>query len=91
MTLAAWVIFTVFTAVFAVSHDVRKVRLLPKFIWLVLILAMPFVGGILYLTVGRPLVKPDAKRREVAPDDNPEFLADLDERLNRPDETRDDQ
>ncbi|MFM6980533.1 MAG: PLD nuclease N-terminal domain-containing protein [Micrococcales bacterium] len=90
MTIAAWVIFTVFVAVFAISHDGRKMRLLPKLAWLALILVMPFVGGILYLTVGRPAVKPEPPTRSVAPDDNPEFLADLEERLRNQTDDKDD-
>jgi hypothetical protein len=90
IAIAAWVIFTVFVAVFAISHDGRKMRLLPKWVWILLVVLIPFIGGILYLTQGRPIVKPEPKTKTVAPDDNPEFLADLEERL-RKDEKPDDE
>lgn len=88
--IAAWVIFTVFVAVFAFSHDGKKMRLLPKFVWIVLIILVPFIGGILYLTLGRPVVKPQPETKQVAPDDNPEFLAELEERLKKDDEEKPD-
>lgn len=83
MTLAAWVIFTVFVVVFALSHESRQMRLLAKPIWILLILFLPFVGGILYLTNGRPIVKETKEPGQVAPDDNPEFLAELEEKLRK--------
>lgn len=90
IAIAAWVIFTVFVGVFAISHEGRKMRLLPKFVWLLLILLVPFIGAILYLTLGRPIVKPQPEAKSVAPDDNPEFLAELEERLKKDDEEKPD-
>ena len=91
IAIAAWVIFTVFVAVFAIAHEGRKIRLLPKLVWLILILLLPFVGGILYLTLGRPVVKPETQTKQVAPDDNLEFLADLEEKLRKKDEDKPDE
>ena len=86
------IIFTIFVLVFAISADCREVRLLPKPIW-VLICLLPVVGGILYLTVGRPIAEPategaatgsfgsGAARKTMAPDDEPKFLRDLAESI----------
>ena len=82
-------IFTVFVTVFAASAPARSVRVLPKWIWVILCVLVAPVGGILYLTLGRPLgpdenpasaskPRPSANR---APDDDPEFLRNLARRL----------
>jgi hypothetical protein len=86
------IIFTIFVLVFAISADRREVRLLPKAVW-VLICLIPAVGGLLYLTVGRPIAdaatNPNAapgsagNRKTMAPDDDPKFLRDLAERIKR--------
>jgi hypothetical protein len=63
-----------------------EVRNLPKVVWVILILLLPFVGGIAWLLVGRPQGgrsprtwapggAPRAGRpRPLAPDDDPAFL-----------------
>lgn len=89
ITIAFLVIFTVFTTVFAASANKAEVRLLPKWAWVLLCLVVPFFGGLLYLMVGRPLSrgpKPQ-KRKTVAPDDDPNFLRDLDKKLRKDDES----
>ena len=64
-----------------------QVRNLPKVVWVILILLLPFVGGIAWLVVGRPQSgrrrqtwapgngSREAERpRPIAPDDDPAFL-----------------
>lgn len=85
----ALIIFTVFVAVFASSADKREVRLLPKWVWVLLCVVVTPIGGILYLTLGRPTGRgKEPKTRTVAPDDDPEFLRNLAERFRKdePDE-----
>lgn len=81
------VIFTVFTTVFAASAPARSVRVLPKWVWVLVCLLVPVVGGLLYLTTGRPIDAPTGggsrAPKTKAPDDDPEFLRDLAERLKR--------
>lgn len=86
--LAVVLIFTVFVTVFAASADRRAVRVLPKFVWVLLCLFVPVIGGILYLTLGRPNggSGQQGRTKTVAPDDDPQFLRDLSERLRRDDE-----
>lgn len=85
--IGVWVIFTVFTTVFAVSAKREDVRVLPKAAWIALCLLVPIVGGLLYLTLGRPLPAQDEYRgqgrnaKTVAPDDDPEFLRRLSDRF----------
>lgn len=101
IVIAVVAIFTVFTTVFAASASKTEVRLLPKWAWVLISLLVPGVGGILYLALGRP--KPTApgagfgsgaRTRTVAPDDDPEFLRRLRERLSadeRPDDSTPDE
>lgn len=81
-------VWGVFTAVFAASAPKAQVRLMPKWIWVLLCVFVPFFGGLLYLMVGRPLGdgKPGGAggrrpTKVVAPDDDPRFLRDLEKRL----------
>jgi membrane protein implicated in regulation of membrane protease activity len=92
-TIAFLVIFTVFTTVFAASANKAEVRLLPKWAWVLLCIAVPFFGGLLYLMVGRPLGRGPRpqKRKTVAPDDDPSFLRDLDEKLRKEEDDKKDE
>lgn len=56
-----------------------KVRSLPKWAWLVIIIFVPGVGAIAWIVAGRPQ-GPGRNRRKgkiVPPDDNPDFLKKL--------------
>ena len=87
----ALIVFTVFVTVFAASADARKVRLLPKWGWVLLCVFLTPIGGILYIAIGRPIDKPGSRptMRTVAPDDDPEFLRNLSEKLKGDDEKDD--
>lgn len=86
-TIAFLVIWAVFTTVFAASANKPEVRLLPKWLWVVLCAIVPFFGGLLYLMVGRPLRKEPGgfggKGKVIAPDDDPNFLRDISKRMKR--------
>lgn len=77
------VIFTVFVTVFAASADAKAVRNLPKWVWILFCIFLSPIGGILYLAVGRPLPnKGDRQpKKTVVPDDDPDFLRNLSNRL----------
>jgi hypothetical protein len=88
--IAALGIFTIFTTVFAASADARSVRILPKWLWVLLCLVVTPIGGLFYILVGRPIGSPNstgAGRSSKAPDDDPDFLRNLAERLKREGET----
>ena len=72
----------------------RDVRLLPKWLWAVVVLVVLLLGPILWLLLGRPLIghppaggegggssggRGPGPRGPIAPDDDPEFLKRLDE------------
>ncbi|MBU6313145.1 MAG: PLDc N-terminal domain-containing protein [Actinomycetales bacterium] len=58
-------------------------RTLPKFVWLLIVVLLPLLGGLIWLVAGRP--RPERPRRgrrrrgPVAPDDDPAFLRQLDD------------
>lgn len=88
----AWLLFTVFVTVFAASANKNEVRSLPKWVWILICLFVPVIGGLLYLVLGRPLgtTKPRFGRaKTVAPDDDPQFLRDLAEKLDSKDDQTD--
>lgn len=82
-------IFTIFVTVFAASAQASAVRLLPKWVWVVLCLLVTPIGGLLYITLGRPIGDgPSGRggsggRGPIAPDDDPEFLRNLADRLKK--------
>lgn len=83
---AVWLLFTVFVTVFAASAKKYEIRNLPKWSWILICVFVPFVGGLLYLVLGRPAGAPKPKfgrTRTVAPDDDPTFLRDLSEKLEK--------
>jgi hypothetical protein len=84
-------VFTIFVTVFAASANKNEVRALPKWVWVILCLLVPVVGGLLYIFIGRPTSDSSNSRprtRTLAPDDDPQFLRDLADRL-KPDEDGD--
>lgn len=57
----------------------EKIRSLPKWAWLVIILFVPGVGAIAWIIAGRPQGpgRRSRKGKIVPPDDNPDFLGKL--------------
>jgi len=76
--------FDVFCIVDVALTDAARVRALRKWIWVVLIVLLPVIGGVLWFILGKERSSGEGQSRTVAPDDDPEFL----ERLDR-DEERD--
>ncbi len=86
--VAAFVL-DVFAIIDLVLIERGRVRAFPKFLWLLIILVVPFVGALLWFLVGRERRDRGGERRTVAPDDDPAFLRNLrrdeeqDERIRR--------
>src|SRR5262249_26507640 len=73
------------------STESDEVRALPRFAWIFVILLFPVVGPIVWFSAGRPQRAGEGRgaggadaysersrpRRQVAPDDDPEFLHNL--------------
>jgi hypothetical protein len=76
------VILTVYALVDCALLPRERVRGLPRWVWVFVILLVPVIGPVLWLLVGRGRRAAVAKRgtRSFAPDDDPDFLKGLDRR-----------
>jgi Phospholipase_D-nuclease N-terminal len=90
---------TLFALIDCLSRDEDEIRALPKVLWVLIILLFAPIGPVAWFIAGRPRGAalpgagrvgrgdapggPSAPRRQVAPDDDPEFLRGLDERRRR--------
>ena len=58
-----------------------QTRSLPRFVWLLVVVLIPLLGGLLWLALGRVWPSPGARfgrrRGPLAPDDDPSFLKQL--------------
>jgi Phospholipase_D-nuclease N-terminal len=74
------ILLPIVLAVYALVDCVqtRQTRGLPKPLWLLVILVLPFIGPLAWLFGGHnrgwQLPSPPPARRPVAPDDDPDFL-----------------
>jgi hypothetical protein len=74
------------------SLSVDRVRNLPRFVWVLVILVIPLLGPIAYFLLGRPGAPPleggsmrRSSSRPASPDDDPEFLRSMDTEQSRRD------
>ncbi len=69
------VVFTIYAVVDCLMIEKARVRGFPKMIWAIVILLVPLIGGILWLTIGRARrSSTNSRSRSSAPDDDPDFL-----------------
>ena len=71
--LALWL----FGLIDCARSDQDRVRNLPKWAWLIIIIFFGSLGAIAWLAVGRPKTSSGPRMRPgriIPPDDNPEFL-----------------
>lgn len=70
-------IFQVYTLVDCARTDSGKIRNLPKWAWILLVVVFATIGSIAYWIAGRPrsrgLGRPP-QRKILPPDDDPDFL-----------------
>lgn len=90
LLVALWV-YCIFDVV---STDEALMRNMPKVLWLVVVILLPTIGAVAWLLLGRPVDaglrpgdtaprRPRPSPRPLAPDDDPSFLARLDEETKR--------
>jgi hypothetical protein len=82
---------TIYAVIDCLRSDDSELRGLPKPLWLLVIVAFPLFGGLLYLLLGRQPTpgSPTSRRlRTIAPDDDPDFLRSLDPPRTRDGERR---
>lgn len=83
------VALVVYSLVDLAMTDKYRVRALNKPIWVVVILLLPALGALLWLTLGKARKGPNGPSRRLGPDDDPAFLngllrdKDQDERIRR--------
>lgn len=73
------IIYSFFDCLRSDPRDIRGIRRGP---WIAVILLLPVIGGILWLTLGRPRYAPASSQpaRGKGPDDDPNFLRQIDEK-----------
>jgi hypothetical protein len=82
---------TIYAAIDCLRSDDAEIRGLPKPLWLLVIVAVPLFGGVMYILLGRQPApgSPTSRRlRTIAPDDDPDFLRSLDPPRSRDGERR---
>lgn len=79
VVLVAVIGLGVYAFVAALQADGDRIRVMPRWLWVAVILAFPVVGPFLYLFSGQPTPAAIQAResRPVAPDDDPDFLRKL--------------
>lgn len=70
-------LLVVYCVVEVAQADPDRVRFMPRWLWAVAIIALPGLGAVAWLIVGRPLRRQPPRRRPPAPDDDPDFLRSL--------------
>jgi hypothetical protein len=73
------VVLAIFSLVQVAQSRSDLVRTLPRWAWALVILLVPVLGPVAWLSIGRPResrrsAPPPPKRRTIAPDDDPDFL-----------------
>jgi hypothetical protein len=76
VVLVAVIGLGVYAFVAALQADGDRIRVMPRWLWLAVILAFPVVGPFLYLFSGKPTTAAIQARddRPMGPDDDPDFL-----------------
>jgi hypothetical protein len=69
----------IYAFVDCIQTDGSRVRGIPKTVWLIVIVVIPFIGPIGWLVAGKERTRPDRGRRRgpLGPDDDPDFLRGL--------------
>ena len=73
----------VYALVDVIRTDRHQTRGISKTAWIIVMIVLPLLGAVLWFIFGRPYNKPTAKpvrRQPTAPDDDPEFLRNLETR-----------
>lgn len=81
LAVAVLVVF-VYGLVDVIRTDARQTRGISKPSWIVVMIVLPLIGAILWLLVGRPRSTAPARQYSgpTAPDDDPDFLRNLEMR-----------
>jgi len=88
LLVAVWI----FAIIDCIRSDADEVRGVPKGVWIVVLILLPLIGAVLWFALGRPRIsaapaggRPAVRRGPVTgsgpvgPDDDPQFLRNLDQ------------
>ena len=84
---------TIYALIDAIAAPRSEVRTLPKFVWIIVIILLWIGGAVLWFFLGRPRAGGNGpgpgggeppQRRPQGPDDDPDFIADLNRRNPKP-------
>ncbi|HVX07428.1 PLD nuclease N-terminal domain-containing protein [Humibacter sp.] len=70
-------LFYIYSIVDCALAERERVRAVPKAAWIPIVIVFAVIGGILWFVIGRPRRGTVARLRTVAPDDDPDFLKNL--------------
>ena len=70
-------LFYIYSIVDCALAERERVRGLPKAAWIPIVIVFPLIGGILWFAIGRPRRERPNGPRALAPDDDPDFLRNL--------------
>jgi hypothetical protein len=74
--------FYIYSIIDVLRSEKSRTRTLPKYVWLLIVIVLPIIGGVIWLLLGRPWPAgglPGRKSEPSAPDDDPKFLRKLDD------------
>jgi hypothetical protein len=76
--------FYIYSIIDVIRSPKNQVRTLPKYVWLVIVVVLPVLGGAMWLILGRvwPAGGLNGKKSGPgAPDDDPKFLRKIDDEV----------
>ncbi len=76
--------FYIYSIIDVIRSPSSQVRTLPKYVWLLIVVVLPVLGGVAWLLLGRvwPAGGINGKKSgPSAPDDDPKFLRKLDDEV----------
>lgn len=90
------VALVIYCLIDAIQVPSSSVRVLPRLVWFIVIIVIPFLGPIAWLVAGRPARPPRAssstsspvRRAPLGPDDDPDYLRKLSDQARREREAR---
>lgn len=77
LLIIAVVMLTVYCVVEVAQSRGYRVRAMPRWLWAFAVIALPVVGPVSWLVLGRPLKDRPQVRGHRAPDDDEDFLRGL--------------
>jgi hypothetical protein len=74
MLVVAVIGLGVYAFVQALQADAAQIRVMPRWLWVAVILTFPVVGPVAWILAGRPSRAAISDEGPMGPDDDPEFL-----------------